>query len=273
MKKNGTIVNYLFAIFIILYEYAISAVYFRVTGDALEEATRQVIYGGKSDILLGMVIIAAILSEFFGLYLKRGTASISSGGGFFFLWTLHLAVTTIMVMTACRALGADLEKIGPAAGLAILANIIKELVLLGLLWSGSGNSPSRAKGFLADSCILFFYCTGFTTGWDVISATPGSNLHQYLSNIPALVLYSIAAMIFFLIMYLPLRIGYLLTERMETDRDMLVSALSIVAVTIAAMLPLYKPLDPSMVRRYWPAEYEKHYEKQGGPSSSRLKPH
>ena len=64
-------------------------------------------------------------------------------------------------------------------------------------------------------------------------------------------------MIFFLMLYLPLRIGYFMTERIETNRDCAVKALSIGAVLIAAMIPLYRPLDQKFIQQYWPEEYSK----------------
>ncbi len=257
MKQSGTIVNLLFALFIIVYEFAFDAFYSRVTGDALEDAARDVMYGGKTDPLLGAIIIAAVIAEFLGIILKRKTATaLSESGGFFFLWMFHTVVTSIMVMTACKAFGADLENMGPAAGAAIFLNIIKELAILFILWSETTARISRIQSIAADACILFFYCTGFSTGWDVISSTPGSNLHQHLSNIPLLILYTVQAMILFLMLYLPLRIGYFMTERMETNRDIFFNSLSIAAVTIAAMMPLFRPLDPAALKRYWPKEFE-----------------
>lgn len=71
-------------------------------------------------------------------------------------------------------------------------------------------------------------------------------------------------MIFFLMMYLPLRLGYFMTEPVETDRDLARTALSIAMVTIAAMIPLYKPLDPAIVQRYKQSEQEKSREQQRG---------
>ncbi|MBP7738238.1 MAG: leucine-rich repeat domain-containing protein [Spirochaetes bacterium] len=258
MKHSGTIVNLLFALFILFYEFFFNALYSRVTGGTLQEATREVIYGGRTDPVLGAVIVAAVAAEFIGILLKKRAAAGSLKGGFgFFLWTLHTAVTTIMVMTASKAFGADLDNMGFAAGAALFANIIKELALLGILWYETPSRLSMGQNIAADACILFFYCTGFSTGWNVISLTPGSNLHQHLSNIPILILYTILAMILFLVMYLPLRIGYYLTERIETNRDFYKLSLSIATVTIAAMIPLFRPLDPAALKRYWPAEYEK----------------
>ncbi|HOT44997.1 MAG TPA: hypothetical protein PLM53_19395 [Spirochaetota bacterium] len=268
MNKNGTIVNYLFALFIVIYEFAFNTLYIRLTGSSLVDATRNVIYGGKADPVLGAIVTAAVAAEFAGILLKKRAAAGSlKGGGGFFLWTLHTAVTTIMVMTACRAFGASIEPMGTASGIALFANIIKELALLGILWNETPARISMSQGIFADTCILYFYCIGFSTGWDVISATPGSNLHQHLSNIPLLVLYTAMAMLFFLIMYVPLRIGYYMTERIETNRDFYRLTLSIAVVTITAMIPLYRPLDPAALKRYWPAEYEKLIQKDRVPVS------
>lgn len=258
MKKNGTIVNIIFAAFILFYEFASDAVYSLLTGDALEETARDVIYGGKTDFLLGAVMIAAVLAEFIGIFIKSRRIPPQSGKGVLItLWIFHTAVSTIMVMTACKAFGANITKPGAVAGTVVILNIIKELAVLGLLLREPSGRSTRATDLLADACILFFYCTGFSTGWDVISATPGSNLHQYLGNVPLLALYTIAAVIFFLILYLPLRIGYFMTERIETNRDCAAKGLSIGAVLIAAMIPLYRPLDHKFIQQYWPEEYNK----------------
>lgn len=200
-------------------------------------------YRQETNYLIGTALLAAVALEFAGLVIKLGpSGKDSDGAGGFLLWMFHMLVTTILLMAALTALGLDFENNTAVMGAVIFGNVIKELAVLFIMIGREG--PPRRPGWvraLGDLFILFFYCVGYTAGWQTVAwaGNPNMNLLAASYSLPLMITYTVCSLLIFFMLYAPLRLAYVYSGENATGRDRVVSAVSLVLTAVLALSPLF----------------------------------
>lgn len=182
-----------------------------------------VINHDRRDVLVGSLLLLVMVLETLGIWLKvpgvmkrlleRDPERNPAGFFFFAVWALHTVLSALLLFPFLKSFGLDENE---TMGLVLLVLVVlKELVLLGYLMIGAGNRATRllpmdlSRAELAGDFLLFmFAAVAFSATWGVIS--PGVQVSQ--GNFVLTVVNAFGAGLIFLILFLPLRMVYVIEE-------------------------------------------------------------
>lgn len=204
-------------------------------------------------IWLGILLIAISLGEVYAFptkmrFVNRAIRDRGDfGGKALYLWLFHAVISIIILFVIAGSFGIKVTgaEDGPPmpgwlAGMMVVV-VIKELVFLGFLWSGSepDGAPNPKyvrpsfREWIANTILLAYASVAYSATWSTI--TKGLDLEW--GNPVMFVVNLFVATLLFLIFYLPLRIPYWIEElaQAKTGRDIFRLVASILVVLVPAL--------------------------------------
>ncbi len=183
------------------------------------------LHGDKPKPLLGILLFTVLILETVGLRWKsqalkdralpEAFARPISGLGYA-AGIMHVLLVIFLGITALDTLGVMAEGYDDGAqakwlGIAFCVLLAKETVLMFLLAGEHrpGRSPAPWKETAADVFLLVFGCIAYTAFWESLIAIGEFDR----SNLIVYVVETLAVGLIFLIIYLPIRVPYLMEER------------------------------------------------------------
>jgi len=214
--------------------------------------------GGRA---FGFLLIFMQVAEFIALRWKthlvllriRETTGKRVGGvALFYLWTFHCVTAVMLGRLAMQAFGLDFDKDQGWSIFLLFAIVIKELFLLAVMLDIEGlDEDSQAlviqkqesfwKENTADIVLFFFAAITYTVFWESQAYDPGSSLASSRSSIGSLLVEGTGALFLFSILFLPLKVPWLieLWYGKEPVWEKLAGVISLVSVAFVALVPLF----------------------------------
>lgn len=243
------ILRFRFVFFNIL--FAIFALFLR---KPFTNMLRNAMYGKETNYLLGIILLLAIVLETVAIAFKTKVLTIRmrieqpekagtnlSCASIFILWIFHILVGEMVVLLASQALsGGDFESFSPFGIVMIFVEVIRNIFILGFMLRTIPKEKQKipiAKDFVADIFLFYFAITAYTATWGVIA-----NMTVVANHIAMTIANTLAAVLIFLIFYIPLNMMYHF-ERRQYKQTKLQQALffgSLLLVTFSAIYPLFR---------------------------------
>ncbi len=236
-------VSILFAIYVLMEDTVLPYLYNSLFSKEVYKAASGVVFRQETSYILGIVLFAAMLMELIAVIIKgRFYPRRISTGFLILIWIFHAVVSMVILMTGMTALGFDVSGEQAPIAFAMFAVVIKEIIILCIIIAGPGKKDAGTSlKISSDLFLLFFYCTGYTTVWMTLMTTenPANYLLSGAHSAFLLVMNVILAVLLFCIFYLPLRLGYFITQG-SSVKAQAVTVISIILTALFSIMPLFE---------------------------------
>lgn len=231
----------------------VCALYFVFLAPIIVDAANLAMRDPEAKVIwLGVLLALISLAEVWALPVKLRfvNQAVRDNGGAagkaFYLWMFHTVISVILLFLVAGSFGVkitgdDSDSLPWWLSALIFVTVIKELVFLGFLWSGSDGeavvNPKYARPkkreWIADAILVVYACVAYSATWSTITRGMGLEPEDPVMFVVNL----FVASLLFLIFYLPLRIPYWIEEmaQVKTRGDWLRLVGSVLVVLIPAL--------------------------------------
>jgi MFS family permease len=229
-----------------------AVIYFLLLAPLIEKISLQKFTGEKAFFpVIGLILIVLSAMEVYAFPKKinlikklfKDTKE-EIGDSTMILWIFHLTISVVALLIILSSFGYNIDNKTNTPFLIIFLIfmvIIKEIYFLMIIIDDNTISKNtyrklKEKEWIYDIVLVVYSWFAFSIMWTAVSKTGDNDMHR--ENTGIYILNLIIVSFIFLIMYLPVRIPYLLEEKIKlnTTSDYIKFAASILMVLIAALI-------------------------------------